>query len=152
MSTKLVPARSLNAADVGQVLFINRAGDIVGPKRMRRRAAFAGALVGGVLVAAGLVYGSMFGPLAGSAATLGVAGFFLWQLRHARAIRAAVAFIADGKRDEAYAAFLALEARSLPPRQRDFVAARLAALAWQRGAREEAALRYDKVLPRLARG
>jgi hypothetical protein len=149
---KLVPARSLASAEVGQVLYIDRTGDVLGPGRLRTRAAAVGLAAGGIAATGGLLYGFMFGPAAGIGLTAAIAALVFWRSRHLRPFRAAVALLAAGQRDEGYAALLALESKSLSPRLRDAVAARLAAAAWLRGALDEAAQRYDRLLPRLARG
>jgi hypothetical protein len=149
-SDELVPARSVDSADVGQVMFINQRGDVVRPlwaRAPRLAGTVAGGAIGLAVVAA--VFTTSAGPLLGAGVLLG-SGWMLWRLRHARAFRVAIGLAARGQRDDAYAAFLALQRKSLSAAFRDMVEMRLAGLETLRGAHGEAVRRLDALLPRLA--
>ena len=140
-------ARSLKSAAVGEVMALDERGDVVNPSRSRLEGArlwLAAAAVGGFAWASVAVLGGagLLGP-AFLAASLGLIS---WESRRLRELKHAIALAASGRRDEAQAAFEALEARRPAAGLAATIDYWLGSLAWQRSDMAEAERRYDAAL------
>lgn len=140
-------ARSLKAASVGEVMALDERGDVVDPRRSRLAnarlwfgAATMGALGWGSVAALG---GAAFlGPVF----LVGCMGLVAWESRRLRELKRAIALAASGRRDEATAAFAALETRRPGPALKATIDYWIGSLAWQRGQFAEAEKRFEAAL------
>jgi tetratricopeptide (TPR) repeat protein len=146
-------AASLESSRVGEVILLDRHGQVIGPGRVRwavvRSWLHAGLIGSGGAVVCGMLWGSL---LAGAAVGVTFAALVGWQMRHQPAFRRALALAAAGRRDEARDAFEALAARRLPGAYRRLVDMQLAALSWQQGHLDDASERYDRLVTALGGG
>ena len=142
-------ARSLADARDGQIVVVNRRGEVIGRERLMARAYLHAAIR---LSGLGLVWGALL--YAGHPfLALGVCGasfaYSLTRLGRNQELRAAMALLASRRYDDAFVAFEKIDQRRLAPASRAFVALKLAVLDWIRGNRERALERYDRVLDRV---
>ena len=153
--SKPVLARSLEAADVGEALYISRQGAVVRPWWLRLpRWAWVVALFGGGMLLAELLLATV-GPaawLVWMVLAVPITIVAAWRQRHVGRLRQAVALSVSGRLDEAYAVLSALERRRLSPRVRLATEMRLGAVTWQRGALEEAKVHLDRAIESHRRG
>ena len=145
----LKSASSLERAQLGEMIWLGRQGEVMGAAAMRRLRTRmwvrAGALWGGIAV----LYGWILGPLGVAVAAGGFGMAVVWGSRRSRPYRAALALMAEGRRDEAYEAFTDLSRRGATRQWRPVVELCLAQLEWMRGRHPEALAGLDALLPRL---
>ena len=143
---RLKLAGSLASASVGEVVLLDREGQVMRPKPLAWYEARAWTIAGAV---AGL--GGMTIALAGLPGLVGIAffasclGFFAWDRRQLHDLHGAVALASAGYRDEAWARFEELSSRRFNPALRLQVQLVMASLAWQRGHRSDALRRYEHI-------
>jgi len=140
-------ARSLKAAEVGEVMALDERGDVVDPRRSQ---IYGARLWLGAAAIGGLGWASV--ATLGGAAFLGPAffaacvGIMAWESRRLGDLKRAIALAAAGRRDEAAAAFTALESRRTSPALRATIDYWIGSLSWQRGDLDEAQRRFEAAL------
>ncbi|HEU4538603.1 MAG TPA: hypothetical protein VFS00_30995, partial [Polyangiaceae bacterium] len=77
----LTPAPSLAEAKPGELLWLDRRGNVVGPRQLALLKARSWALVGLMVGGVGLLYASTFGPATGAAVAAVTAAAIGFQLR-----------------------------------------------------------------------
>jgi tetratricopeptide (TPR) repeat protein len=140
-------ARSLKAATVGEVMALDERGDVVDPKRSRLQGArlwLGATAIGGLGWASVATLGGA--AFLGPAFLVGCLGLMAWESRRLGELKRAIALAAAGRRDEAAAAFAALEGRRAAPPLRATIDYWLGSLAWQKGDLVEAERRLEAAL------
>jgi hypothetical protein len=146
---RLRPARSVAEAAAGEVIFFNRRAEVMGPRRVLAIKVATWSLLGGTVLATGILYGAWFSPLVGALAS-GAVGTFTWfRLRNWPKLRAALALAATSRWEEAHAALLALEGKSLPRGSDRAQQVMLGTLDVLLGRPEAALARLDRILAKL---
>jgi tetratricopeptide (TPR) repeat protein len=140
-------ARSLKAAEVGEVMALDERGNVVDPRRSQLHGARlwlgAGAIGGLGWASVATLGGAAFlGPVF-FAACLGI---MAWESRRLSELKRAIALAAAGRRDEAVTAFSLLETRRTSPALRATIDYWIGSLSWQRGELDEATRRFDAAL------
>ncbi len=140
-------ARSLESAEVGEVMIITHDGEIMSPERVRALQARAYLKLGAISATGGLVYAMLLAsPLSGICVAAAVFGGTTWASRHVRAMRRAVTLLSAGERAAADRLLSGLAART--GRQSELMRGHVefyrAKLAWQYGRFAEAAERYER--------
>jgi hypothetical protein len=142
---RLVVARSLADARPGEMVFVNRRGQSMPARRVAFSRAVAWTTIWSSGLVTGLIYGAFF-----SSATIGlIAGALmqslaLFKLRHWPAFRAAIAYVAASRWEEARSALLALEGKRLRTDQRYSVQLILAAVEGLLGQAQESLDRLER--------
>ena len=142
---RLVVARSLADAAPGEMVFVNRRGQSMPARRVAFSRAIAWTTIASSGLVTGLIYGAFF-----SSATIGVIAGALMQslamfkLRHWPAFRAAMAYVAASRWEEARSALLALEGKRLRADQRLSVQLILAAVEGLLGQPQESLDRLER--------
>jgi hypothetical protein len=148
---RLVVARSLADARPGEMVFVNRRGQSMPARRVAFSRAVAWTTIASSGLVTGLIYGTFF-----SSATIGlIAGAFmqslaLFKLRHWPAFRAAIAYVAASRWEEARSALLALEGKRLRAYDRYSVQLILAAVEGLLGQPQESLDRLERAQASVA--
>jgi hypothetical protein len=143
------PAHSLAEAKPGEVLLLDRRGNVLGPRQVALVKARAWGLVGLMVGGVGLLYGAVLGPAAGVIVVAAVGALTGLRLRNWPAFRAAQALAASYQWEEAQAAFTALEGKALPRALRESASVTQGALDLLLGRPQRTLERLDLVLPKL---
>jgi hypothetical protein len=143
------PARSVAEAAPGEMIYIDRRAEVIGPRRLLAMKVGGWTMLGGTVLASGILYGFWFSPLVGVAVAGAVGGFAWFRLRHWPAFRTAIALMAAYRWEEGHAALLALERKSLSASWRRQVQIGLAALEVLLGQPETALGRLDRAREQL---
>jgi tetratricopeptide (TPR) repeat protein len=143
---QLRAARSVAGAKPGEMLVVDRRGNLVSPGAQALRAIGGWSLMAGAVGAIALVYGAMFGAVAGVGASVATAGFVAYRMRHWPALRQANALLVANRWEEARERFAALDQRRLPAAWRPHVRAKLAVVDYLLGDLEGALRRADQLV------
>lgn len=146
----LLLASSLQSAQIGELLVLDRDGSVIDPKSRRRRVAGSWGIWIGLSTALAIAWGLLFNSIF-LGGLLGAWMFALpfWRRREFSRIRRAVALVAAGERDRARVALDQVLA-SDPPRV--FLPTLLflrSKVEWQSGHFEQALERYTSTMDRL---
>jgi hypothetical protein len=142
---RLVVARSLADAAAGELVFVNRRGQVLTGRQiaLAKLGSWAVVVTGGVLV--GIVYGALVSPLVGVLSGVAVELLTLVRLRHWPAFRTAMAHVAECRWEEAHAELLVLEGKRLPASYRSTVQVVLAAMEALLGQPQQAVDRIESI-------
>ena len=142
-------ARSVAAASAGEVIVLDRQGQVLGPRQVAIAQARAWVLLGAMVGGVGLFYGALFSTTAGVFAGAGAAVLVGIQMRHWPRYRAALALTSSYRWEEAHAAMLALIKTRLPAYWKKHLQVGLAGLDSLLGRPQEALDRLDALLPEV---
>ena len=145
---RLPAARSIADARPGEVIYLDGKGRVVGPRRLTYIKVGAWGFMGLMVGTIGVMYGVWFSPIAGAAASLGMAAIVGFRLRYWPAFRAGMALMASFQWEAAYPALLALEGKTLPSAFRDNLQVALASLEYLLGRPQVALERVERWLAR----
>jgi hypothetical protein len=144
-------ARSVATARKGELIYLDTRGRVVSKLGLRVRYAAMWTWAAACWTYAGVSVGWVSGALAGAGVVLfGMAATARYMI-YAPAIRRANALLANHRREEASAAFLALEKRRLPRAIRRSVSAAIGSLDVCLGRPEQGLVRIDAALAQLRR-
>jgi len=148
-SSALRAARSVAAAAAGEVIFLDRQGQVVGPRQVAFARARTWAVLGTMVAGVGLVYGALFSLPVGVAAGAVTALAMTIRLRNWPRYRAALALVSSYRWEEAHAAMKELLNRRLPPYWQTHLQVDLSRMDCLLGHADTALARLDALLPRL---
>lgn len=140
-------ASSLESSRVGEVMLLDRRGHVLTPRQSRAWTLWGwtrlGLLGGAVAVGSAAVFGSIIAGVA-CAAAFGLP--IAWQVRLQPALKRALALAAAGRRDEARAAFEAIERRGPPPGYQPGLDTQIGGVLWLSGEHTAALERYNRAI------
>lgn len=138
---------SLESSRVGEVMLLDRRGQVLSPRQSRAYSAWGWVRLGLVGGSVGVVTAALFGSgIAGIACVFAFAGPIAWQLRLQPAFKRALALAAAGRREEARAAFEALELRGMPDSYRPMLDTQMGGVLWLLGEHTAALERYNRAV------
>jgi hypothetical protein len=140
-------ASSLESSQVGEVMLLDRRGHVLSPRQSRAWTVWGwmrlGLLGGAVAIGSAALFGSgLAGVICAGAFAVPVA----WQLRLQQPLKRALALAAAGRREEARAAFEAIERRNPPAGFRPGIDTQLGGVLWLLGDHAAALERYNRAI------
>jgi tetratricopeptide (TPR) repeat protein len=146
-ASRLQVARSLADAAPGEMVVIDRHGRSISARQFNRVTVVSWVSLVATGAFVGVVYGALISPLVGVLSGVAVELITLFRMRHWPAYRAAFALAASHRWEDAHAALLALEQKSLPAAQRMSAQVLLAELDALLGRPQEALNRLQRTQP-----